>query len=291
MSTLLSALFDALKPHRAEALQRIRVNILCLTILIVLTYLLPLPSLPTAFKNAIARTSVVEGNGAGGGVPVYTTYGGRQRWGAVKGASEGGAMYSWVCMIESAAAGIFMLNIMQGLYALRYPRKALALPSSPSKAKAKLKARTSPVTPKHRPFKMTSPKSASEPQRPFSFSPSSSVSSSHPLNASTTSISLPQSLLSSSTNYPTTPLSNTPSRGSLQYSLPFSLDASSRSLRSSTGPGGVSPPSSSTSTAFPTSPSPVISAWRGKHLASEIGRPLDGSFLGQLSARVEDNEE
>ena len=47
------SVLDALKPHRAEALQRIRTNSFCLIILVILSYLLPLPTLPTAFNHAL----------------------------------------------------------------------------------------------------------------------------------------------------------------------------------------------------------------------------------------------
>ena len=44
---------DALKPHRAEALQRVRTNTFFLVLLVVLSYLLPLPTVPSAFSHAL----------------------------------------------------------------------------------------------------------------------------------------------------------------------------------------------------------------------------------------------
>jgi hypothetical protein len=48
---------------------------------------------------------------------------------------------------------------------------------------------------------------------------------------------------------------------------------------------------SSTSTQFPASPTPVVAAWRGRHMVGEIGRPLDGSFLGQICVGAQDEIE
>ncbi|KAF8624149.1 hypothetical protein AX17_007212 [Amanita inopinata Kibby_2008] len=245
-----SPLLNALKPHRAEALQRIRTNAFSFIALLLLTYSLPLPSLPVAFKNALTAATTRPDMGVGVGV-VYSTRGSfveHERW-----SSEW--LYGWLCIVEAALASIFLFNIMQGVYALRYPRSPLPPMSSPTKPRPR-SVHPSPITPKH-PFKITLPKSASIPQKPFTFSPSASTAS--------------------TSAYPTTPLSKTPSRGSVQYSLPFSLD-SVRSTGSS-----VSGISSTSQAMFPASPSPVVSAWRGKHLVGEVGRPLDGSFLGQLS--------
>ncbi len=60
-----------------------------------------------------------------------------------------------------------------------------------------------------------------------------------------------------------------------------------RSLLSS----GVSTSTSSSASQFPASPTPVIAAWRGRYMVGEIGRALDGSFLGQISGGLDEVED
>jgi hypothetical protein len=52
ISSALSTVANHLKPHKAEAIQRIRYNALCLFTTLVISYLLPLPSLPSALRTA-----------------------------------------------------------------------------------------------------------------------------------------------------------------------------------------------------------------------------------------------
>ncbi|KAG6381851.1 hypothetical protein JVT61DRAFT_464 [Boletus reticuloceps] len=90
------------KPHRNEALLRLRNSTLCLVTLGLLTYLLPVPSLWTALN-------VVRGEGH---VDVF--------WA--------------VCAAEVALSGLLALNIIQAAVAIQYPRTPLPpLPSSPAK--------------------------------------------------------------------------------------------------------------------------------------------------------------
>ena len=50
LSSTITAVSSHLKPHRAEALQRIRLNGLCLVTALIVSYLLPVPSLLTAAR-------------------------------------------------------------------------------------------------------------------------------------------------------------------------------------------------------------------------------------------------
>ena len=50
LSSTITAISNHLKPHRAEALQRIRLNGLCLITTLIVSYLLPIPSLLTAVR-------------------------------------------------------------------------------------------------------------------------------------------------------------------------------------------------------------------------------------------------
>jgi hypothetical protein len=115
-------------------------------------------------------------------------------------------------------------------------------------------------------------KSSPQTQKPFSFSPSSSFGR------------------SMTTNYPSSPAS-TPSRV-VQYTVP--------PANSST----TSQASNASSVNILSTPSPVISAYRGKHLSNSVGRKwlflsilllgmvlsivaigaLDGSYLGQFTS-------
>ncbi|KAF8627014.1 hypothetical protein AX15_004595 [Amanita polypyramis BW_CC] len=264
--TTLARVLDALKPHRAEALQRVRTNAFCLVLLIILSYLLPIPSISNAFSHTLRLRSTTKffderGRRVVSTVPVSVP--------PIKWSLD--AAYSWVCTIESAVVTIFLFNVLQGIYALKYPRTTPHLtPSSTSPSRSK---KSAPTTPTSHPFKSLSPKYRSKnstPQKPFTFSPTHSTAT----NSSTFSTG---SKLGKSNPYPSTP-ADTPSRKSVHYSLP-SLDASLDFSPESSTASGLSPLSSSV---FAGSV-PVIAAWRGKHVPSEIGRPLDGSFLGHIS--------
>lgn len=64
-SAVYSALLDHFKPHRAEALYRIRVNGVCLVTGILLTYILPIPSLHKAISLVRGYPEVEHGSGEG----------------------------------------------------------------------------------------------------------------------------------------------------------------------------------------------------------------------------------
>ncbi|KAI9571993.1 hypothetical protein HD554DRAFT_1747908 [Boletus coccyginus] len=91
------------KPHKNEASVRLRNSSLSLATLVLLTYLLPIPSLWTALN-------VVRG---GRDVNVFWT----------------------VCVTEIVLSGLLALNLIQAAVAIQYPRTPLPpLPSSPAKS-------------------------------------------------------------------------------------------------------------------------------------------------------------
>lgn len=78
----------------------------------------------------------------------------------------------------------------------------------------------------------------------------------------------------------------------MQYTLPpLGLgDTPSSKVNRSLLSSSASTLSSSTASQFPASPTPVIAAWRGRYMVGEIGRALDGSFLGQISGGQDEDE-
>jgi hypothetical protein len=89
MSSLLSstiiAVSNHLKPHRAEALQRIRLNGLCLITTLIVSYLLPIPSLLTAVRILLTSSH-------------------HQRW-----STEW--IYEWVCVFGTHIFGLANVKI------------------------------------------------------------------------------------------------------------------------------------------------------------------------------------
>ncbi|TFK37493.1 hypothetical protein BDQ12DRAFT_685398 [Crucibulum laeve] len=232
LSSTVTAVSNHFKPHRAEAIQRIRLNAVFLVALLLLSYLLPIPSLPRAFTVVLASTQQDK----------WT-----REW-----------VYRWFCILEVALMSISTFNLVEAIYAVKYPRAVL--PPRPSPMQTKTASKTASTTPK-RPFKVLSPNSSPQAQKPFTYSPSASFSAS--------SLSM-----SSSTTYPASPVS-TPSRV-LQYSVP----ASSSTQGSSTS-----------TVSYLATPSPVISAYRGKHLSSSVGRAFDGSYLGRVKPEEPEESE
>lgn len=150
LSSTIAAVSNHLKPHRAEALQRIRLNGLCLITTLIVSYLLPVPSLLTAVRIMLTSSH-------------------HQRW-----STEW--IYEWVCVfgmytlaltkvkigllvfyffIEMAIITIFAYNILEATYAVKYPRAPLPHTTPSAAKKSKSGAATSP-TPK-RAFKVLSP--------------------------------------------------------------------------------------------------------------------------------------
>ncbi|KAF8991065.1 hypothetical protein BDQ17DRAFT_314527 [Cyathus striatus] len=225
LSSALTAISNHFKPYRAEAILRLRINTFCFLATVVLSYLLPVPGIFNAVRVVLKESHHEQ----------WT-----MEW-----------LVLWVCRFEIAIAGIFGFNVLQSIYAIRYPRAPFSPIQSPAHSKKRTPA-SAPVTPK-RTFKLpVSPSTTPLPQKAFAFSPSASTSLG----------------MSTSSTYPASPVS-TPSRV-LQYSV-------------------LSPsPNTSTSTAgVLATPSPIISAYKGKH-SSSIGRGLDSSLLGMLAKENDD---
>src|SRR5882757_873762 len=73
LSSTITAISNHIKPHRAEALQRIRLNGLCLITTLIVSYLLPIPSLLTAARILLKSSH-------------------HQRWSAEW-------IYEWICVL------------------------------------------------------------------------------------------------------------------------------------------------------------------------------------------------
>lgn len=144
-SSTVTAISNHLKPHRAEALQRIRLNGLCLITTLVVSYLLPIPSLLTAAR-------------------ILFTSSHHQRW-----STEW--IYEWICVggnerfplncfrnynffifyfyLEMGIITMFSYNILEAIYAVKYPREPL-----PS---VNIKSKSGVVPTPKRAFKVLSP--------------------------------------------------------------------------------------------------------------------------------------
>ena len=217
-----------LKPHHAEAL-RTSSNAFSLVLLVVLSYLLPLPSIPSAFSHALllgprASESIGFGRTIISSVPPL-------RW-------SFDATYTWLCTIGESMerAGNWMthihttqkpspsrFNITQGVYALKYPHSSSSTTISPAGSKT-LRSKTVPSSalPNQHHFRpLSSPKNAAKntaTQKPFTFSPTQPHSTSRPPGSLSSSSIRPLGLGRGGV-YPSTS-ADSPSRGSIQYTLP-----------------------------------------------------------------------
>ncbi|KAG6901002.1 hypothetical protein C0995_002587 [Termitomyces sp. Mi166 len=222
ISSLLLTVSNHFKPHRTEALQRIRTNAFSLVLIFILSNLLPLPTIQRSLRLVISNNKP-------------------ERW-------SSDWLYKWFSIIEVTLAAVFAFNLLQGVYAVQYPR---TVPPTPERQKSLFQNTTN----QKRSFKVLSPNSSPQLQKAFSMSQSASFTG-------------------SSSTYPTSPLS-TPSRV-VHYP---SVAASSTNTNAS-----------STSTMLlHSSPSPVITAYRGH--SKSIGRALDESFLGRIPPPESDNED
>ncbi|TFK62790.1 hypothetical protein BDN72DRAFT_889940 [Pluteus cervinus] len=144
-------LVDHFKPHRSEALQRLRLNGFSLLTLFLLSNLLPLPSLQSAFHVLMAKE--------------------REEWNFEW-------WWKWGCLLEATIALTLTYNVFESVYALKYPRAPLPPVNTPAKSKS---LAVSTPTPK-RAFTTLSPFTSPQPQKPFtptaSFSASTFLSSS-----------------------------------------------------------------------------------------------------------------
>ncbi|KAF9531007.1 hypothetical protein CPB83DRAFT_850012 [Crepidotus variabilis] len=239
LSSTIGTVADRLKPHKAEAVQRVRTNALGLVTTLLLSFLLPLPSVPTALRALLSSNQ-------------------HQRWTA-------DWIWQWVCMLETALVVLLAYNVLEASYAIQYPRAPPPAVVSPLKPKATVAA-----TPK-KSFKILSPNTSPQVQKPFAFSPQASASRSF-ASASMALSSTPGA--NRSTTYAQSPI-DTPSRV-LNYT-PI-LNSSTNTQASSTSD-------------YLQTPSPVISAYRGKHSGADVGRALDGSYLSRLMPEVESDED
>ncbi|KAK0205464.1 hypothetical protein DFS33DRAFT_1383370 [Desarmillaria ectypa] len=219
LNTNISFISNYIKPHRAEAIARIRTNTFFLVLLAVATHLLPVPSLLRAFRAVSSSSDGYDG-----------TYG----YLCLLGASSQSFGSPLTVEKEVALSSVLVYNILQSVYAIKYPRQIPPLPASSAKAKRKT-IQASP-TPARRLSQLVTPKKTSDP----SFVPSSSVPH--------------------------------PTASPLRYTLP----GSSTNTFASTG-------------SLPPSPSPVVSAYRGKQLMSSVGRPVDGAFISRLMSENDDD--
>ncbi|KAF5321455.1 hypothetical protein D9619_001296 [Psilocybe cf. subviscida] len=220
-SGYLSTISKYFKPNKAEAVQRLRSNILSFGATVIVSYLLPLPSLSSAFASLFVKSH-------------------HQSW-TIEW------LWEWACVLEIALITLFAYNILEAGYALKYPgpRPAVVAPSKPKAIPL------SPFSTPKRPRGVLSPNTTPQEQKPFAFTPTASTSG---------------SLSMSGSGYIQSPLS-TPSRV-LHYAA--LANSSTNTI------------ASSTSSDFLATPSPVISAYRGKH-SMDVGRALDASYLARVN--------
>lgn len=228
-SKALESILNYLRPHKAEAFVRLRVNVFCLTALAILTYLLPVPSLGSAFTRVLSQE--------------YSESSWEQRW---------------ISVAEVGTASIFLLNIAESILGIRYPRAPLP-PRTPATKSALTKTPNTTSNARQTPLRelAASVSRTGTPRHSTQFSPASSKVFA-PIGSS---------------GYPQSPIT-TPSR-TMNYSL----------MGSTTTIG------SSTSTHIPPTPSPIVSAYRGKQSAAN-GQSINGAFINRLMvARAEDEED
>ncbi|KAJ4473988.1 hypothetical protein C8J55DRAFT_518632 [Lentinula edodes] len=168
------------RPHRGEAVVRLRSNAFGLISVFISTWLLPVPSVTSAMRMILSESNsqndflVVNGS----------------EWNFRK----------VICVLELTIVAMLAYNILEAFYALKYPRKPLA-PSLLSPAK------------KSNPLGVISPESAKKPFRILS--PNSTPTSRSKIFSPSQSLALSQSR---SSQYPPSPASS-PSRV-IRYSMP-----------------------------------------------------------------------
>ncbi|KAI0091640.1 hypothetical protein BDY19DRAFT_1054988 [Irpex rosettiformis] len=238
-----SSVLDRLKPQRAEALARIRTNGVGFFALLITTNLLPLPGPWEAIWQ------------------VWQSYNYR-----LSGREEV-TLWWLLCFAELIIIATLAFNILQGIYALQFPPKAL-LPLTPATPRpnplgmdAKSPKTTGGLSHSQRKLIASTPTTVPQPQKPFS-----------------------------SSFYPSTPVSS-PSR-ILNYSTlsqaDTSINSSISSLQNSPSPaGGVL---SATLLGMSIGGSPSLAAYRGKH-KSGVGRAFDGELLTRLSYSAAEDED
>jgi hypothetical protein len=118
------SVLDVVKPHRVEGLQRICTNTFSLVLLVFLSYLLPLLTVPSAFSHdLLLGPRASESIGFGRTVilsvlPLMRSFDAAYAWLCTMGESiERGDTYYIHCNAEALTVAIFIFNITQGIYA------------------------------------------------------------------------------------------------------------------------------------------------------------------------------
>ncbi|KAI0654138.1 hypothetical protein C8Q70DRAFT_926369 [Cubamyces menziesii] len=133
-STATASLVDWFKPLRSEAIARLRMNAVGLVGLTIFTNLLPVPS-PWKAVDVVWRQRPTS------------------------------APYYYLCLAELAMFAMFLFNILQASYALKYPRAPLPPPPSPAKP-----PKSTPLSPPSRQWRLSGLTPNSSPQRQQAFS-------------------------------------------------------------------------------------------------------------------------
>ncbi|KAJ3986407.1 hypothetical protein F5890DRAFT_1503712 [Lentinula detonsa] len=178
----LASFTNYFRPHRGEAVVRLRSNAFGLVSVFISTWLLPVPSVVSAMRMLLsgnnARTGFLAGNGS--------------EWNVRKA----------VCLLELTIVAMLIYNVLEALYALQYPRKPLP-PSGLSPAK------------KSNPLGIFSPESAKKPFRILSPNSTPTSASKFQFFSPSQTLALSESR---SSQYPPSPVSS-PSRV-IRYSMP-----------------------------------------------------------------------
>ncbi|EIN06325.1 hypothetical protein PUNSTDRAFT_145591 [Punctularia strigosozonata HHB-11173 SS5] len=253
-TSILSAL-DALRPHPVDARVCLRHSAFGILAVFLLVHLSPMPGPWRALdvvwlsrKRAETRQRQI----------TYDAYGRMNRAWTEPPEAQVGTGEWCVCAAELALLGLLLLNVVQSILALKYPRKATRpLPSPaakgiqflnrPSSASAGPSGLAQSTNSKR---KLLSPSTSPQPQRSFSSSYATSPGSPNPFQTSTSSTTLSpwKSPLSSSLNASLLSSTGTPSPSPAPYRGAGSLNVSALGRR----PGSVG------------------------------GRALEGSFLHRL---------
>ncbi len=140
LNTKISLISNYIKPHRAEAIARIRTNTFFLVLLAVATHLLPVPSLLRAIRAVSSSSDAYDG--------IYGYI-------CLLGAFSESFCSSLTVEKEVALSSVLVYNILQSVYAIKYPRP---IPPPSSSAKAKRKTIQASPTPARRLSQLVTPK-------------------------------------------------------------------------------------------------------------------------------------
>lgn len=181
---------------------------------------------------------------------------------------------------EMGLVTVMGYNILEASYAIKYPRAPPPVPFKSSKTPI-----SSPVSQSKspRPFQVLSPNSSPQPQRPFTFNPSASTSS--PLANSTSSRGLKKSVAASTSTAAAANANGSANNNSSTANPPYAqspVSTPSRVLHYTVPPSASTASNvsaASTSSEYLATPSPMVSAYRGKHISGEVGREFSLCFI------------